>query len=294
MKGRKLACCFLFCLPPLRRFSTVGFSLRPSSYDIIGDIALIKTPDMGAPIRDIGEQVMASNRKIKVCAVKTAPMEGPFRQSQVHVIAGEDRLETTHKEWGVKTKVHLGKVFFSVRMSAERKRVCDLVQPKEKILVLFAGCGPQSCMLCKLTEVSRVVAVEKNPDAIACLKMSRDANKLGPDRLRIVQQDVREFKTLETFDRILIPRPKGEGSFLDCALPFAEPRGAWIHWYDFSEPGGESGGFVSSRKEVEDGCMDSGFQCRVERIVKASKTSIGKRKYRLCVDAFVWKEDESI
>jgi len=70
----------------------------PSSYDIVGDIALIKLPkNIISQQKEIGQAIIKSNKNIKtVCIVE--PVSGEFRVRKVKVITGEKRTRTTHKE----------------------------------------------------------------------------------------------------------------------------------------------------------------------------------------------------
>jgi tRNA (guanine37-N1)-methyltransferase len=73
----------------------------PSSYDIIGDIILIKIPSILEPYkRSIGEALMEANRNIRV-VYSIKPVQGELRLRDVEVIAGEDKTETTHREYGL-------------------------------------------------------------------------------------------------------------------------------------------------------------------------------------------------
>ena len=53
------------------------------------------------------------------------------------------------KEYGVETRIHVSDAFFSPRMGAERHRISNLVKTGDRVLILFAGCGPLACMIAK-------------------------------------------------------------------------------------------------------------------------------------------------
>ena len=185
-------------------------------------------------MRAAADRFFAARPGVKVIALKTSGMAGPGRQSSHIVVAGENRLHTTHKEYGIQTKVHVSDVFFSQRMAAERHRISNLVEEGDRVLILFAGCGPLACMVAKRTAAAETVCVESNAAAFQCLLDSRALNKIDSIRMPCFLADVRDFPTLPahvgtslvhsaqkarlpTYTRLVIPRPKTEpdATYLD-------------------------------------------------------------------------------
>ena len=137
----------------------------------------------------------------------------------LRVLAGAARAPcvTTHVEAGVRVVVDLDSTFFSPRLALERMRVCKCVARGERVLVLFAGCGPEALHVASRTEASLVVGVEMNEIAAKCfargLETLARAKKDNANRVRVVHadalQDLQRRATLgERFDRVLAPRPK--------------------------------------------------------------------------------------
>ena len=74
----------------------------PTSYDIIGNIALIKLPaELIEYKKNIGESILKSKKNIEtVCLVK--PVEGELRTRDIEIIAGKKQTKTIHKEFGLR------------------------------------------------------------------------------------------------------------------------------------------------------------------------------------------------
>ncbi|CAE7451224.1 taw22 [Symbiodinium sp. KB8] len=293
----------------MRRFyASGGRALReafPRHYDIVGDIAVFKHPVQECDLRAAADRFFAARPGVKVIALKTSGMAGAGRQSSHIVVAGENRLHTTHKEYGIQTQVHVSDVFFSQRMAAERHRISSRVEEGDRVLILFAGCGPLACMVAKRTSAAETVCIESNSAAFQCLLESRTLNKIDPLRMPCFLADVRDFPTLPThvgaglvhsaqrarlptYTRLVIPRPKiePEATYLDIVLQVADVRkGAMIHYYDFATQEEISTGAPRTLSLLESTCKAAGWKIvGTPSIFRASGAAIGIKLYRICVD----------
>jgi tRNA (guanine37-N1)-methyltransferase len=215
-----------------------------ASFDIIGDIAIVEIPDeLGPKEKEIGEALLKVHKNVKTVLKKLGPMEGEFRVRRLGFLAGEDRTETTYRENGVPMKLDVAKVYFSVRLASERKRIAELVGPGEHVLVLFAGVGPFALAIAKKRPDARITAVEINPDAVRYLKENIALNRF--DNMETIQGDARDVvRSLPagSFDRVIMPLPKSAEEFLDTAFS-AVKDGGIVHFYtlaDASDPFGEA------------------------------------------------------
>ena len=74
-----------------------------NSYDIIGDIAVIKIPQELRKYRNlIARGIMESHRKIKAVWSQTSSIKGEFRLRELDFLIGEKRTTTIHKEYNLK------------------------------------------------------------------------------------------------------------------------------------------------------------------------------------------------
>jgi len=217
-------------------FSAEELDSLTTSFDIIGDIAIVEIPEGLEPKeKEIGNALLKVHKNIRTVLKKLGPMEGEYRVRKVKCIAGEDRTTTLYKESGAVMELDVAKVYFSVRLSHERTRISSLVKPKEKILALFAGVGPFPLVIAKEHPGTQIVAIELNPDAVASMEKNIKRNKannikavLG-DAREVVMRDYRNFA-----DRVLMPLPKGAYDFLDVAFAGVKDGGV-VHFYTFAE-----------------------------------------------------------
>lgn len=150
-----------------------------TSYDIIGSIAIIEIDDvLKNKEKLIAEKILSLNKSIKTVLKKAGEHCGIFRTQKMTWLAGEKTKEAIHKENNTRIKLNVEKVYFSSRLSTERKRIMQQVKPKEKILVMFSGCGPYICVLAKNTQAKRIIGIELNPAAHKYAKENLRLNKI--------------------------------------------------------------------------------------------------------------------
>lgn len=203
----------------------------PSSFDVIGDIAIIKIPDDAMKYKkDIGDALLATHKNIKVVCMDRG-VKDEKRIRKVEVIAGESRTETIHKEYGVKIFVDVRKVYYSPRLATERKRIADMVREGEVIIDMFAGVAPFSLVIAKFANPSIIYAIDNNEDAIFYANKNVWANRLE-DKIKVIKGDAMEIvPQLPKADRIIMNLPHSSFKF----LPIAINKGKVIHYYEIME-----------------------------------------------------------
>ena len=208
-------------------------SILKTGFDTIGSIAIIEIPpELVKKEKAIANELIGIHKNIVTVAKKVGIHSGEFRLQKLKVIAGKKTKETEYKENNVRLLLNVEKVYFSPRLSTERKRIMEKVKPGETVLVMFSGCGPYVCVIAKNTKAKEVYGVEINPIAHEYAEKNLLLNKIRNARLFL--GDVRKIipKLKKKFDRILMPLPKGAENFLDVALR-AGKKGTIIHFYDF-------------------------------------------------------------
>lgn len=215
-------------------------------------------------------------------------------------------VRTTHIEFGVRMIIDLDACFFSPRLAGERQRLCQAVQPGEKILVAFAGCGPEVLQLLAHTEASQIAVVELNGAAVKCLQRSLQMirGEEGPEGracLEVLEGDIRQVAShfpRGHFQRILAPRPKNPGDgdleqgdggveFLQALVPLLADGGV-CHWYDFAADW-ELPACKRTCNILNTECMTLGLSCKVLRVAAANRRTIAERQYRVVADFQVSK-----
>jgi len=249
-----------------------------TSYDVIGDIIILEIKDeLSKKEKMIANALLDMHKNVKVVCKRVGIHTGKYRKQKVKVIAGEKRKTTIHKELNTRLKVHVENVYFSPRMSSERKRIMDQINPGEKILVMFSGCAPYPCVFAKNTKAKEIVGVEINPQGHELALENVALNKLY--NVRLYLGDVRKVipKLKEKFDRICMPLPKGGEDFLDIALGAAK-KNAIIHFYDFLH----ESEFEEASQKISDACDTAGRTCKIISLTKCGQHA--PRVFRICVD----------
>ncbi len=121
----------------------------PSSFDVIGDIAVLKIPNELQRHREtIGRAILRWNPKMRV-VVQDRGVKGERRVRSIEVIAGEQRTTTVHTEYGLHYMVDLAHAYFSPRLASERQRIANQVLAGETVADPFAGVGPYAILIAK-------------------------------------------------------------------------------------------------------------------------------------------------
>lgn len=253
--------------------------LVPSSFDIVGDILIFSEfpKELIKKEKIIGQTILENYHHIKTILKKTKKYSGRFRTPKLKVIAGEKRKETIHRENNVLVKFDVEKVYFSPRMSSERKRISELVKPNESILVMFSGVAIYPLVISKNTQAKKIVGVEINPIAhkygIENLKLNKIKN------VELILGNVRKIipKLKLKFDRIIMPLPKCAENFLDLAFKVAK-KGTIIHLYQFLH----QNEFEIAKQRIEHKCKPNEIEYQILNLIKCGQYSPGF--YRICVD----------
>jgi tRNA (guanine37-N1)-methyltransferase len=211
-------------------------AIVPQSFDIIGDIIVIDIPPQLKTYRDvIGEAILQNQKNVKTVLAKAGDIAGVFRVRDYDFIAGENRTQTIHREFGCQYHVDIAKAYFSPRLSHEHERVASLVKDEETVADLFAGVGPFSVLIAKRNPQVKVYAVDLNPDAVELLKVNVRVNRVE-NRVFPILVDAREIaatKLKGSADRVIMNLPETAIDFVDAACHAVKPEGGVIHFYTF-------------------------------------------------------------
>ena len=205
------------------------------SYDVIGDIAIIRVTEKRKYSRKIAETIMNVQKNVKTVLAQTSSVCGDFRLRKLNFVAGENKTATVHKEYGCLFSVDVGKCYFSPRLLYERMRIAKQVVNREVVVNMFAGVGCFSIVIAKHSKVEKVYSIDVNPVAFQFMQENIRLNKVYR-KVIPVKGDVKEVieKRLRcTADRVLMPLPEKAFEYLPCAVSALKEVGGWIHYYDF-------------------------------------------------------------
>jgi len=216
--------------------STEGLGKVYNSFDVIGDIAIIKIPAVNIDkAAVIAEQIMAVNANIKTVLTPATRISGDFRVRELRLLAGENKKITSHRESGCVFTVDVEKTYFSPRLSFEHQRIASLVKPDETVVNMFSGVGCFSIVIAKTVSPVRVYSIDVNPVAVQCMEenvaVNRVQGKVFPmlgDAKAIIASQLQGVA-----DRVLMPLPEKALEYLPYALSALKLGGGMIHYYDF-------------------------------------------------------------
>jgi tRNA (guanine37-N1)-methyltransferase len=210
----------------------------PTSFDIIGDIAVVKIDDEIWEYRkDIGSSILGAYKSIMTVAAD-AGVSGDFRQRVIEVIAGKPETLTVHREYGLRLEVDISMAYFSPRLATERWRVTQEVQPRERIVDAFAGVGPFSIMIAKHRKPVKIHAIDINPAAFQYLVRNIALNKVGDIVAPLCGDSMVELGKIkgdgQAIDRIIMNLPWRSFEFFIPAIECVASGGV-IHYYGIDE-----------------------------------------------------------
>lgn len=270
-------------VPPLT--STPVYKVPGFSFEIIGDIAIVKMPHTDKSKRKtIGEALLRDIRQIRVVLAQKGPIGGEYRIREMEHLAGEPRTTTIHKEYGCSFSIDLSRVYFSPRLSTERMRVADLVTPGEYVLNMFAGVSPFSILIAKKQPQCTIVEIELNLVAHELARKNAVRNKVS-ERIEQIHGDTkRELEGVKgRFDRVLIPLPESSFEFLESAIRSIKKQGGWIHFYAHMHGRSNADAIESARVKLEEPLRSRG-SLRYSRVVKG----IGPGWYQIVADLEIY------
>ena len=257
--------------------------MKKASFDIFGNIALVKFPNRMAvkEKKSFADKLLHDNKSITTVLEKTRGFRGRLRKQETKYIAGEKTKEVLYRENGCVFRFNIDKTYFSPRLSNERKEIAQKIKKGDEVLVMFAGVAPYSIVIAKNSGASKVVSIEINKEANKYAKMNVELNGVK-GKVEIIQGDVKRIanKIKEKYDVIVMPRPQLKDSFLREAFILSK-KGTRIFYYDFCKE--EEIEQIVNRIKSE--AKKSGRKIKILKIKKAGE--IAPYKYRIRVDFVV-------
>ena len=254
--------------------SSSNFSFTPKSYDIVGDIAIVKASfGNEKKAQEIADAITIMSTNIKTVLKQETPIAGDFRLRKLKYIAGQCKTNTVHKEYGCKFLVDLEKCYFSPRLSYERFRIAKLVKAEETIVNMFAGVGCFSLLIAKQSDCSKIFSIDMNPDAIELMKENIRLNRVfGKVTPILGDAKIVSKKLLHTANRILMPLPERAFEYLPFALSMLKQQGGWIHYYDFEHSKSAEIPTEKTKRKVEERLSEIGalFEIEYARIIRST------------------------
>lgn len=226
-----------------------------SSFDIIGNIVIIKIPSSGLQdASEIAKQIMHTHKNVKSVFLQKSPVKDDFRVRELILLAGENKTITNHKENGCVFSVDVKNCYFSPRLSFERSRIANKVLPNEKVVNMFSGVGCFSILIAKKVHSAIVYSIDINPIAYNFMqdnvKLNGVYGRVFPllgDSKKLVLTNLQGLA-----DRVLMLLPEKALEYLPYALSALKKEGGWIHYYDFQHASKGENPLEKTQKKVAD------------------------------------------
>jgi len=210
----------------------------PNAIDLVGDVAIIEIPqELNQYKTVIGEAILKTHKNARTVLAKAGAVGGIYRTRDFDIIAGQQKTDTVHKEYGCQYYVDLAKAYFSPRLSYEHKRVASLVEEGEAVIDLFAGVGPFAILIARTHENVKVYAVDVNPYAIEFLKKNIRLNRVNR-KVHPILGDAKQIvknRLSGVADRVIMNLPEKAIEFVDTACEALKPTGGILHFYAFAD-----------------------------------------------------------
>ena len=256
-----------------------------NSYDILGDIAILRLTDTARKHGQIiAEAIMSIHKNVKTVLAQTSPVRGDFRLRKLEYIAGENKATTLHKESGCLFSVNVGECYFSPRLFYERMRIAKQVRKAEVIVNMFAGVGCFSIVIAKHSNTEKVYSIDINPIAVQNMQENVRLNRVYGKVMPILG-DAKEVikKTLcHVADRVIMPLPEKAIEYLPYALLALQKACGWIHYYDFEHALKNEDPIMKVKLKVAEklGSLGVAFEIPFGRVIRTT----GPNWYQIVLD----------
>ncbi len=259
-----------------------------SSFDIIGDVAIIKIPDsLLSKKYIIGDTLLSSIPNLSSIFLQNTAVDGEYRLRGLELIAGVEKYVTMYKEYGCKFLVNVASSYFSPRLSTERKRMADISNENETIVNMFAGVGTFSIIIAKKIPVI-IYNIDSNLDAFILSKINSKLNKVEK-RVVSIHGDAQNVLSSTDFinvaDRILMPLPEKAFEYIDVSINCLKSTGGHLHFFSHVKSDTKSTVIVDSEKYIHSLFSKYNYKIKHTQIVRA----VGPRIYQTVTDIFVKK-----
>jgi len=231
----------------------------PRSFDIVGDIVLVRLPDSLEPRKEeVGAALLSFVPSARIVGLDRG-VHGPERRRHVERIAGSGGWSTRHRENGLELDVDIERAYFSPRLAHEHERVASEVRAGERVYDLCCGVGPFALTLARDGRASRITAVDSNPAAVSLLRATQARYAWGT-RIEVVEAPIERFLShAVAVERVILNLPHEGIKYLPSVAPTLAPRGR-LHYYEVT-PRAE----FERRAEGVVGALGTGEWTLVER-----------------------------
>ncbi len=264
-----------------------------SSFDIIGEVAIIKIPDsLNEKKEIIGNTLLNNIKNVKTVFSQSSPVKGEYRLRGLELIAGKDQSMTYYKEHGCIFKVDVKNTYFSPRLSTERLRISNLISDNklknnEVVVNMFGGVGTFSIIMAKKNPTCIVYNIDSNIHAHILCQENAKLNKVE-DRVMSIfgdAKDVIHSSLCNKATRVLMPLPELSHEFIDEAVLSLYDRTGIIHYFSHVSAKYKEDIILQVKKENE--FIFQNYKIDLSNIVIVRE--VGPRTYQIVSDVKILK-----
>ncbi len=257
------------------------------AFSVIGNIAIVNFPEnyTSKEKKEFAKEVLQKNKGVRTVLEKFKNFSGELRVQKTKYILGEKTKEALYKENGCEFRLNVDRVYFSSRLSNERKEICSFVKSSDEILAMFAGIAPFPIVIAKNVPMKKVYSNELNKEANKYAEINIKRNKVG-EKIELLPGDIRKVSKkliLENkkFDLILMTRPNLDENFLEYAFPLCK-NGSRIYYHAFCSIEEEKLQIEMIKKEA----LKFGFKIKILNTKEIGAIGPGKVRFRIYFEVF--------
>lgn len=211
-------------------WSAVEKGRLPRSFDVVGDVVLVRVPDeLSDRQHEIGDALLRFVPGARLVGADLG-VHGPERRRRLVRIAGSGAWRTRHRENRLELDVDPERAYFSPRLAREHAIVADAVRPGETVYDLCCGVGPFAVTIARDGRARRVVAVDSNPDATALLRTTLGRYPFGTN-VEVIDAPIERFLgEAPPADRVVFNLPREGAKYLPQVVAAVTPGG---HLHDY-------------------------------------------------------------
>lgn len=215
----------------LLRGPAAGSGRLPRSFDVVGDIVLVRIPSgLEDQAREIGAALLRFVPGARLVGSDLG-VHGPERRRSIKPLAGTGGWRTRHRENGLEIEVDLERAYFSPRLAREHARVAKTIAVGDRVYDLCCGVGPFALTIARDGRAARVTAVDSNPHALDLLRATLRRHPFG-GRIVAVEARIEEFvPSAEPVERVVLNLPH-EGIKYLPSVARAVVRSGRLYYYE--------------------------------------------------------------
>lgn len=203
----------------------------PRSFDVVGDIVLVRLPAALEEQRfEVGRALLSFVPGARLVGIDRG-VRGTERRRSVERIAGVGGWSTRHRENGLTLELDVERAYFSPRLAREHARVAAEVRAGDRVYDLCCGVGPFALTIARDGRARSVTAIDANPAAIELLRATLRRSSFRVP-VEPVEGRLEEFlPRAEPRERVILNLPLEGIKYLPSVRKIVAPGGR-LYYYE--------------------------------------------------------------